>query len=64
MKKKNALAAHYLCAFQMPKKKGCKVLFNILVRNDYFLTSEGAVSHDVLYYQQLSVARYQSKFLC
>ena len=29
----------------------------------YFL-SEEAVSHNVLYYQQLSIACYQSKFLC
>ena len=24
-----------------------------------YITSEGAVSHNVLYYQQLSIARYQ-----
>ena len=39
---------------------------NILVRNYFFLesyiTSEGAVSHNVLYYQQLSVSRYQVSF--
>ena len=39
---------------------------NILVENYFFLkkyiTSEGAVSHNVLYYQQLSVARYQVSF--
>ena len=38
----------------------------ILVRNYFFLknyvTSEGAVSHNVLYYQQLSIARYQVSF--
>ena len=39
---------------------------NILVEN-YFLrknnvTSEGAVSQNVLYYQQLSIARYQVSF--
>ena len=27
-----------------------------------YITSEGAVSHNVLYYQQLSVARYQVRF--
>ena len=34
---------------------------NILVRNNFFLenyiTSEGAVSHNVLYYHQLSIER-------
>ena len=39
---------------------------NILVENYFFLknyiTSEGAVSHNVLYYQQLSITRYQVKF--
>ena len=39
---------------------------NILVRNYFFLknyfTSEGAVTHNVLYYQQLSIARYQVRF--
>ena len=36
---------------------------NILARNylflKYYITSEGAVSHNVLYYQQLSIAHYQ-----
>ena len=40
--------------------------FIIWVRNYLFLknyvTSEGAVSHNVLYYQQLSIARYQVSF--
>ena len=27
-----------------------------------YVTSEGAVSHNVLYYQQLSFARYQVSF--
>ena len=39
---------------------------NISVENYFFLenyvTSEGAVSHNVLYYQQLSIARYQVRF--
>ena len=39
---------------------------NILVRNYFFLknyvTSEGDVSHNVLYYQQLSITRYQVRF--
>ena len=38
----------------------------ILVENYVFLknyvTSEGAVSHNVLYYQQLSIACYQVRF--
>ena len=36
---------------------------NILVRNYYvpknYITSEGAVSHNVLYYQPLPIIRYQ-----
>ena len=40
---------------------------NILVENNFFLenlyvTSEGAVSHNVLYYQQLSIACYPVSF--
>ena len=40
---------------------------NIWVRNDLFLknyviNSEGAISHNVLHYQQLSIARYQVSF--
>ena len=42
--------------------------FLIWVRNNLFLknydTSEGAISHNGLYYQQLSIARYQVSFLC
>ena len=38
----------------------------MLVRNYFFLenyvTSEGAVSHNVLYYQQLHITRYQVSF--
>ena len=38
----------------------------ILVRNYFslknYVTSEGAISHNVLYYQQLSIALYQVKF--
>ena len=51
--------------YQMPKVSGLKYL-NIWVRNQLFLknyvTSEGAVSHNVLYYQQLSIAYYQVSF--
>ena len=39
---------------------------DILVENyffvDNYVTSEGAVAHNVLYYQQLSIARYQVCF--
>ena len=45
---------------------GLKFNSNILFRNYFFLknyiTSEGAVSHNVLYYQQLSIAQYQVSF--
>ena len=63
--KKN-LVAQPVC-FQMPWIRdlswGLEFNLNILVRNYFFLknyvTSEGAVSHNVLYYQQLSIARCQ-----
>ena len=46
---------------------GLEVNSNILVTIDFFLknygTSEGAVSHNSLYYQQLSIARCQVSFL-
>ena len=29
----------------------------------FYVTSEGAVSHNVLYFQQLSIARYQVSFV-
>ena len=39
---------------------------NIFVENYFFfenyVTSEGAVSHNVLYYQQLLITRYQVRF--
>ena len=50
----------------MPKKALGLKSFNIWVRNYLFLknyvTSEGAVSHNVLYYQQLSIPCYQVSF--
>ena len=51
----------------MPKKASGLKYFFIWVRNYLFLknyiTSEGAVSHNVFkYYQQLSIARYQVTF--
>ena len=66
MKEKTPLLHKFVC-FQMPIK-GFRVwsLLNIWVRNYLFLknyiTSEGAVSHNVLYYQQLSIARYKVSF--
>ena len=46
--------------------EGLETNSNILLRNYFFLknyiTSEGAVSHDVLHYQHLSIARYQVNF--
>ena len=33
-----------------------------LLLSQNYVTSEGAVSHNVLYYQQLSIARYQVSF--
>ena len=45
---------------------GLEFKSNILVRNYFFLknyvTSEGAVSQNVLYYQQLSIACYEVSF--
>ena len=57
-----------LCAFKSEKTSGLKSFsdLNILVRNYLLLknsvTSEGAVFHNVLYYKQLSIARYQVSF--
>ena len=52
--------------FQMPKKASVLKLFNIWVRNYLIVkncvTSEGAVSHNILYYQQLSNTRYRGRF--
>ena len=43
-----------------------KLNSNILVRNWFFLENytilEGVVSHNVLYYQQLSISQYQVRF--
>ena len=55
-----------MVCFQIGRKASGQKSFVILVRNYLFLknyvTSEGAVFHNVLYYQQLSVARYQVRF--
>ena len=53
--------------FQMPKKGSRIKLFIIWVRNHLFLknyvTSEVAVCYNVLYYQQLSIARNRVFFM-
>ena len=69
MEEKTPLSHEVVC-FQMlefeTSRWGLEINSNILVRNYFFLenyvTSEGAVSHNVLYYQQLSIARYQVSF--
>ena len=57
---------HKFVCFQMPNQTSGLKSIIIWVRNYLFLknyvTSEGAVSHNVLYYQQLSIARYQVSF--
>ena len=57
--RKTPLLHKFMC-FQMPKKR--LQAFNVWVRNYVFLkncvTSDGVVSHNVLYYQQLSIAHY------
>ena len=72
MEKKTPLS-HVVVCFQMldfgTSKSNSEVLkssSNILVKNYFFLenylTSEGAVSHNVLYYHQLSITCYQVRF--
>ena len=69
MEEKTPLSHDVVC-FQVPDfgtsksdSEVSKSNSNILVRNNFFLknyTSEGAVSHNCLYYQQRSIP----KFLC
>ena len=64
--------SHEVVCFQMPSIRYLSwglllhVNLNILVRNYFFLkhyyTSEGAISHNVLYSHQLSIAHYQVRF--
>ena len=69
MEEKTPLSHEVVC-FQMldfeTSKSNSEVSKSNLVENYFFLenyvTSEGAVSHNVLYYQQLSIARYQVSF--
>ena len=74
MKEKTPLSREVIVCFQMlefetskSNSEVSKSNSNILVRNNFFLendvTSEGAVSHNVLYYQHLSIARYQVSFM-
>ena len=68
MKEKTPLSHKVVCfqmlEFETSKSNSdvSKSNSNILVRNNFFLKnyviSEGAVSHNVLYYQQLSIIRY------
>ena len=61
MKEQTPLLHNYVCAFRCLKR--LQMYFKIWVRNyllfKSYLTSEGAVSHNVLYFQQPSFARYK-----
>ena len=67
--RKNNLVAQIVC-FKMPWTRDLQLRSRIqrkyLSENYFFLktyvTSKGAVSHNALYYQQLSIARYQVNF--
>ena len=69
MEEKNSLVTQVVC-FQTPwiwdLSRGLEFNSDMLVRKYFFLknyiTSEGAVSHKVLYYLQLSIARYCAIF--
>ena len=72
MEEKTSLPHEVVC-FQMndfwtskSSSEASKSNSNIFVENYFFLenyvTSEGAASHNVLYYQQLSIACYQVSF--
>ena len=68
MKEKTPLSYKVVC-FQMLDFETSKLILwsqNQICENYFFLenyvTSEGAVPHNVLYYQQLPIARYQVRF--
>ena len=66
MEEKTPLSHEVVC-FQMLGFGTPKSNSNNLVENNFFFlenyaTSEGAVFHNVLYYQQLSITRYQVHF--
>ena len=61
---KNISVTQQICAFRCLKKASgiAPEVFEYLSENLFrkkYITSEGAVSHNVLDYQQLSIARYQ-----
>ena len=66
MKEKNTLLVEICVLSDKNKRLNFKKSFIILVRNYLFLktyaTSEGAVSHNGIYYQQLSNTSYQVSF--
>ena len=55
-----------LCTFRCIVKASDGVLFECEITSlkKKYVTSEGAVSHNVVYYQQLSMAYFTSQFLC
>ena len=70
MKEKKTLLSHEVVCFQMVDFKTSssksEVSKSEFVGNYFFLenygTSEGAVSHNVLYHQPLSITRHQERF--
>ena len=63
MKEKTPLL-HYFVCFQMQRLQLKSLIIweiNYLFLKNYF-TLEGAVSHNVLYYEQLPITRYQVSF--
>ena len=62
--RKNTLVAQIVCFQMLIKASGLKsFIFEWEITSfSKTVTSEGAVSHNVLYYQQLSIARYQVSF--
>ena len=74
MMDEKTLLSHKLCGFRCLISRPQNLKINsevsksqsVLVKNYFFLknyvTSEGAVSHNILYYQQVSIARNQVSF--
>ena len=63
MKEKTPLSHEVVC-FQMLDFETSKSNSNVSKSNLWkdYITLEGAVSHNVLYYQQLPITRYQVRF--
>ena len=68
-KKERQNPLHYFVCFQMPKKNNIRpevLIFGVINYSTHslknYVTSEKDVSHNVLYYQQLSIAHYQVRF--